>query len=190
MRALGFDRFAVVGHDRGGRCAYRMALDHPERVAALSVLDILPTPSISRAPTWRSPWATGTGSSSRRPTRLPETLIGADPDAFYLRRGRDLFDPGGPRGVPALLHDPATIHAMCEDYRAGAGSHAILDACDALGDSDLAAGIALTRAGAVGRERTIARWHDMRGVSARWARCTSKGRASTAAIYLGREAPA
>ncbi|MCD6071049.1 MAG: alpha/beta hydrolase [Microvirga sp.] len=43
MQALGFERFAVVGHDRGGRCAYRMALDHPERIVALSVLDIIPT---------------------------------------------------------------------------------------------------------------------------------------------------
>ncbi|MEU4549966.1 alpha/beta fold hydrolase [Nonomuraea dietziae] len=71
MRALGYERFAVAGHDRGARCAYRMALDHPEAVARLAVLDIVPTGRPSAAPTWTSPSAIGCGPSWRRLSRCP-----------------------------------------------------------------------------------------------------------------------
>jgi len=67
MAELGFDRFALVGHDRGARCAYRLALDHPAAVTALGVLDILPTADVSRGSTRPSPARRGTGSSSRSP---------------------------------------------------------------------------------------------------------------------------
>src|SRR6188508_522214 len=86
MRQLGFERFCVAGHDRGGRCAYRMALDHPESVACLSVLDILPTAEHFN----RTDMAFAMGYWHwfflAQPFDLPERLIGADPDAFYLRR--------------------------------------------------------------------------------------------------------
>ena len=73
MRHFGFERFSVAGHDRGGRFAYRLALDHPERVEKLAVLDILPTSSTTGAPKWASPWAIGTGSSCRSPIRFPKS---------------------------------------------------------------------------------------------------------------------
>jgi haloacetate dehalogenase len=63
MRHLGFERFFVAGHDRGARCAYRLALDHPECVLKLAVLDIVPQAKRSGAPTWRSASASGIGSS-------------------------------------------------------------------------------------------------------------------------------
>src|SRR5918994_255328 len=91
MQALGFERFAVVGHDRGGRCAYRMALDHPERIVALSVLDIIPTAEHFQ----RTDMAFAMGYWHwfflAQPHPLPERLIASDPDTFYLRRGRTLF---------------------------------------------------------------------------------------------------
>ena len=84
MASLGHERFAVAGHDRGGRVAYRMALDHPERVSALAVLDIVPTAEV---------WARADDKLAlgywhwgflAQPSPLPERLIGGDPDA-YLR---------------------------------------------------------------------------------------------------------
>ena len=120
MRALGFERFAVAGHDRGGRCAFRMALDHPDHVERLAVLDIIPT-----GEAWRRA-DVGFGMANwhwyflAQPAPTPERIIGADPDAFYLRERRDRFHPEALEDYVRSFHDPDTIHAMCEDYRAGA----------------------------------------------------------------------
>src|SRR5437868_8964364 len=88
MRQLGFERFNVAGHDRGGRCAYRMALDHPERVSKLAVLDIIPTGEAFR----RADMAFGLGYWHwfflAQPYELPERMIGANPDNYYYRSGR------------------------------------------------------------------------------------------------------
>jgi haloacetate dehalogenase len=126
MEALGFDRFAVAGHDRGARVAYRLALDHPERVTKLAVLDIVPTYAM---------WAGadrqfGLGAYHwyflAQPYDLPERLIGAEPE-YYLHTmlarwagGGFAFDPEAMAGYVAHFRDPACIHASCEDYRAGA----------------------------------------------------------------------
>jgi haloacetate dehalogenase len=142
MRALGHARFAVAGHDRGGRVAYRLALDHPEAVAALVPVDIIPTGEV-----WRranAAWAVKTfhWSFLAQPHPLPETMIGKAP-AFWVEQTlkaaagpRDLsvFAPEALARYRALLEDPARIHAVCEDYRAGAGIDRRLD------DEDLAAG--------------------------------------------------
>jgi haloacetate dehalogenase len=125
MRGLGFERFAVVGHDRGGRVALRMALDHPERVSHLTVLDIVPTKTIyetidqERATTvWRYFFLI-------QPYDLPERLIAGDP-LGYLHRTFDEWcgTPGAMEGEAldeyVRCFDAATIHATCEDYRAGA----------------------------------------------------------------------
>jgi haloacetate dehalogenase len=142
MRALGHSRFAIAGHDRGGRVAYRLALDHPEAVAALVPIDIIPT-----GEAWRranAAWAVKTyhWSFLAQPHPLPETLIGKDP-IYYLEhtlkswaRPRDLspFSAGALAHYRALMQNPASVHAICEDYRAGAGIDRKLD------DADLAAG--------------------------------------------------
>jgi haloacetate dehalogenase len=125
MRALGFDRFAVAGHDRGARVAYRLALDHPQAVSAIAVLDILPTADV---------WARADADGGMRmwhwfflarPQPLPETLIGVDPE-FFLRTllrawaGEGFaFDAANLADYVACFSDPLSIHASCEDYRAG-----------------------------------------------------------------------
>jgi haloacetate dehalogenase len=122
MRAVGFERFNVCGHDRGGRVAYRMALDHPERVSRLAVLDIVPTwEAFSRAD-----MAFGLGYWHcfflAQPHDLPERLIGADPPYFFLSR-RDRTEVFAPEAMGEYLRcfrDPRTVHAICEDYRAAA----------------------------------------------------------------------
>lgn len=119
MAELGFDRFAVVGHDRGARCAYRMALDHPEAVTALGVLDILPTADVFArvdAAFARAAWH---WFFLAQPGDLPERLIAADPDAFFLR-GPTPFTPEAVAAYRAAWSRPEVIHAMCQDYRAGA----------------------------------------------------------------------
>ncbi len=136
MRGLGFDRFAVVGHDRGARVARRMALDHPRAVARLAVLDIVPTATIyatldrERALTaWRYFFLA-------QPADLPERLIGADPEG-YLRWTLDEWcgTPGALTGAAVAEYvrcfDPATVRATCEDYRAGATIDLVHDRADA-----------------------------------------------------------
>ena len=143
MAALGFDRFAVAGHDRGGRVAYRMALDHPARVERLAVLDIVPTGEVWRradAAFARGYWHWAFLSL---PAPLPERLIGGDPEAYFdlhVRAGLGLG--AAPGRYPAevmdayrrCFDDPAAVVAMCEVYRAGATIDVAHD------DADRAAG--------------------------------------------------
>src|SRR5262245_58611598 len=138
MRALGHRRFMVAGHDRGGRVAYRLALDHPEAVSALIPVDIIPT-----GEAWRranAQWALRAyhWPFLAQPHPLPETLIGKDP-VFYVEytlkswtKSRDLtpFSPGALVHYLEQLRDRARIHAVCEDYRAGASIDRELDDAD------------------------------------------------------------
>jgi haloacetate dehalogenase len=124
MRTLGHDRFAVVGHDRGGYVALRLALDHPEAVAALTVMDNVPIgEALARcdarfAASW---WHWFFLGQTAKPA---ERMISADPDAWYGVDGRNTEDRMGAEAFADFrraIHDPATVHAMCEDYRAGLG---------------------------------------------------------------------
>jgi haloacetate dehalogenase len=120
--------FALAGHDRGGRVAYRLALDHPGRLSRLATLDILPTYDY---------WAKMDRSFALRiyhwaflaqPHPLPENLIASNPDDYFGRTfkswaKKDAPNPFDPRAVEHYLtafRDPLRIHAACEDYRAGA----------------------------------------------------------------------
>jgi haloacetate dehalogenase len=123
MRRLGFERFSVCGHDRGARCAYRLALDEPARVERLAVLDVVPTGDAFRLADARFALTYWHWFFLAQPEPLPERMIGADPDAFYFSQryqARDLFAPGALEDYLACVRRPETIHAMCEDYRAGA----------------------------------------------------------------------
>ena len=142
MRTLGHDRFMVAGHDRGGRVAYRLALDHPQAVSALVPVDIIPTAEVWRRTTADSMLKSYHWAFLAQHRPMPETLIGKDP-AYYLdytlkswAKSRDLsaFSPEALAHYRALLQDPARVHAVCEDYRAGATIDRVLD------EADLAAG--------------------------------------------------
>jgi haloacetate dehalogenase len=130
MAALGFAQFAVVGHDRGARCAYRLALDHPDAVTALAVLDILPTADVFArvdAAFARSAWH---WFFLAQPADLPERLITADPDAFFLRGTDGVFTDEALAAYRAAYRRPEVVHAMCQDYRAGAGVDVADDEAD------------------------------------------------------------
>lgn len=120
MERLGFERFSVAGHDRGARCAYRLALDHPERVAKLAVLDIVPTGEAWRRADRRFMLGWWHWAFLAQPASLPERLISADPGAYYYGGDRSPFHPEALADYLRCVRDPETIHAMCEDYRAGA----------------------------------------------------------------------
>ena len=141
MEGLGFVRFAVTGHDRGGRVAYRLALDHPGRVERLAVLDIVPTHSMWTNLTPKLAMKTYHWLFLAQPEPLPEMLIGKAP-AEYLEytlaswtKGKSLsaFDPRALAHYRAFYAVPERIHATCEDYRAGA-------TCDWRADEDSFAG--------------------------------------------------
>lgn len=136
MAALGFDRFHVVGHDRGARVAYRLAYDRPDCVAGLALLDIAATGDIFARMDARMAEAYFHWLLMLQPAPLAERLMGAEPE-FYLRwlLDRWLSVPGAmSESVFAeylrCFRDPATLHAMCEDYRA-APLDAAHDAADA-----------------------------------------------------------
>ena len=131
MRQLGFEQFYLAGHDRGARCAYRLALDHPERVRKLAVLDIIPTVrDVPTRRTWSSACGPGTGSSSPS-RRISRSGRSPARPRYFSSGGRRAS--GRPRRAPttgAATRIPETIRAICEDYRAGAGFDFNLDKAD------------------------------------------------------------
>jgi haloacetate dehalogenase len=136
MNHLGFPRFAVAGHDRGARVALRLALDHPDAVSHLAVLDIVPTQTIYETIDHRRAATVWRYFFLIQPHDLPERLIAGDPRG-YLHWTLDEWC--GTRGVldqQAVAEydrcfDSATIHATCEDYRAGATTDLNHDRADA-----------------------------------------------------------
>ena len=125
MEALGFGRFRLAGHDRGGRVAHRLAADHGERVERLAVLDISPTLTMYDRTDDAFARAYWHWFFLIQKAPLPETLIGADP-GLYLRSRMSRGDIGLGHFAPAAwaeyerCFDAATIHGSCEDYRAAA----------------------------------------------------------------------
>jgi len=184
MAALGHERFAVVGHDRGGRVAYRMALDHPERVRGLAVLDIVPTGEHFRRAGMDFALGYWHWFFLAQPFDFPERVIGADPDRFYFHRGREIFAEAATAEYRRCYSDPATIHAMCEDYRAGATYDFELDEADRKAGRRIACPL-LALWGAKGQ---VGRWYDVLGVWRNWAADVSGG-AIDSGHYLPEEAP-
>ncbi|GGX67255.1 hydrolase [Tateyamaria omphalii] len=137
MQDLGHDTFFLCGHDRGGRVSHRMAVDHGARVRKLAVLDIAPTREMYRNTTeafarayWHWFWLT-------LPAPLPENMINADAEAFLTYKcghgaaGMAPFSDEAWQAYLAAIRNPATVHAMCEDYRAAAGIDLDHDDADA-----------------------------------------------------------
>lgn len=142
MRALGHARFAIAGHDRGGRVAYRLALDHPDVPTRLIAFDILPTLEVWERLRWQAAIKSYHWSFLAQPYPLPETLIATDP-AYYVvhtlegwtgAKNLDCFHPDALAAYKSALQDPARIHAVCEDYRAGAKIDRQLDEADRQAD--------------------------------------------------------
>ena len=138
MDALGLQDAHILGHDRGGRVSYRLALDHPDRVRRLGIIEIVPTGDF-----WAN-WHADLAMKAyhwtflAQPAPLPERMIGADPTAYIdwtlkswtLEKSLDVFSDEALASYRAQANDPARLHAMCADYRAGATFDRMLDDAD------------------------------------------------------------
>ena len=136
MQSLGFEQFYLVGHDRGGRVSHRLTKDHPDNVLKLVTLDIIPTRTMFQIV--NKDFATNTYHwfFLIQPYDFPERVIGADPE-FYAGRGFNRVKDADTVFTPEALNDylrcfnnPGTIHAVCEDYRAGASIDLVHDDAD------------------------------------------------------------
>jgi haloacetate dehalogenase len=138
MEQLGHEKFAVVGHDRGGRVAYRLALDHPERVTRLSTLDIIPTWEMWDKMSAQRAMRVFHWTFLAQPYPLPEMLIGKAPIeymewkmlAWNGSKSNSIFDGRAFDHYRAAFMQPERIHAMCEDYRAGQSTDVAIDDAD------------------------------------------------------------
>lgn len=138
MSHLGFSRFRVCGHDRGGRVAYRLALDAPEAVEKLAALDIVPTAQMWSGMDADLAMTTYHWMFLAQPAPFPETMIAASPDYFLdhtlaswtATRTLDCFPAASLAAYREALTRPANIHAFCEDYRAGASLDRAYDEAD------------------------------------------------------------
>ena len=173
MDALGLARAHVIGHDRGARVAYRMALDHPERVDRLGIVEIVPTGDF---------WAAWTADLALKayhwtflaqPSPLPETLIAADGPGYIDRtlaswtKAGDLsaFAPEALASYRRQAADPARVAAICNDYRAGATIDRALDEADRVAGNRIAAPLRFVWA----QDGFPARTGDPLGIWRRWA---------------------
>jgi haloacetate dehalogenase len=137
MCKLGYEEFYVIGHDRGGRVAQRMALDHPQRVKKLAVLDIVPTDKMYATINKEFATAYYHWFFLIQPYDLPETLIGSNPEYWVSKAlqqwsGNNLaaFSPKVMAEYLRCFSNPETIYATCEDYRAAATIDLVHDQAD------------------------------------------------------------
>ncbi|TWT06584.1 alpha/beta hydrolase [Planococcus sp. CPCC 101016] len=183
MKQLGFHRFAVVGHDRGARCAYRLALDFPEAVEKLTVMDIIPTGETFRRADKDFAMGYWHWFFLAQPFDFPERVIGASPDNFYFQGTRHLFHPEALTEYWRGIHNPGTIHAMCEDYRAGATIDSELDEADR-GTKKVACPVLVLW----GEKGALPNWYNVLDVWRDWAE-NVRGRGIDCGHYLAEEAP-
>jgi haloacetate dehalogenase len=134
MQSLGHPRFALCGHDRGGRVAHRLALDHPDAVQALALVDIAPTLDMYEATDMAFARAYYHWFHLIQPEPLPERMIGGDPLGYlhwklggWGASGLAHVEPQALADFERCFADPAAIHATCEDYRASAGIDLVHD---------------------------------------------------------------
>ncbi|ETP67373.1 fluoroacetate dehalogenase [Planococcus glaciei CHR43] len=183
MKELGFDRFSVAGHDRGARCAYRLALDFPEVVEKLAVLDIIPTGETFRRADKDFAMGYWHWFFLAQPFDFPERVIGQNPDNFYFQGTRHLFHPEALAEYWRAIHLPGTIHAMCEDYRAAATIDCEIDDQDQGTRKITCPTLVLW-----GKKGSLPNWYDVLDVWRGWAEDV-QGRGLDCGHYLAEEAP-
>lgn len=191
MAELGFHRFYAAGHDRGARVLHRMCLDHPRAVARAAIIDIIPQHYLYNHVTKN--WATFSWHwfFNIQPYDLPERMMGADPDWFIKKKlakteqGLSFFDPAALADFMRCFRNPQTIHAICEDYRAGAGIDLEMDEADVRAGHRIACPVLLLwgATGGVGRN------HDSMAIWPRYAADIRAGKALPSGHYVNEEAP-
>lgn len=188
MKELGFDQFFLVGHDRGGRVSHRLTKDHPDSVLRLVTLDIIPTRTMFQSVD--KDFATNTYHwfFLIQPFDFPERVIGADPE-FYagwsFNRVKDadtVFTPEALADYLRCFSDPGTIHAACEDYRAGATIDLVHDDADFDQKINCPMLAMWSSTGAVGRTQDVLKvWQDYA--------TDVRGQSLTCGHYIAEEMP-
>lgn len=187
MQHLGFERFAVAGHDRGARVGYRMALDHPKVVSKLAVLDIIPTSEHFRRADASFAMGYYHWFFLAQPFDLPERMISADPDAYYHSRRafhKVIFTPDALEDYRRAWNNPETIHAFCEDYRAAATFDRELDEQDHAACRRIACPVLALW----GNNGPVGSWYDVLDVWRDWADDV-QGRGIDSGHHIPEEAP-
>ncbi|PKB78854.1 MAG: alpha/beta hydrolase [SAR202 cluster bacterium Io17-Chloro-G9] len=188
MKQLGFDSFLLVGHDRGGRVSHRLTKDHPESVRKLAVLDIIPTHRMFQVVNQAMATNTYHWFFLIQEYDFPERVIGAAPEIF-VRRGFDrtkdadqAFPPDALAEYIRCFSDPATIHATCEDYRAGASIDLVHDEADFAQKINCPLFALWSSTGYVGRTQDVLQvWRDYA--------TNVQGQSLPSGHYLAEEAP-
>jgi haloacetate dehalogenase len=187
MQHFGFARFDVAGHDRGGRVAYRLALDHPEAVRRLSILDIIPTGEVWARADRR--FALGYWHWSFLVQPGAEAIIGQDPELFFFkaqyRAAVGAFGDDAYADYLASFRDPKVIHAICEDYRAGATYDRLADAADKTAGRTIACPVQILWGG----KGALAAWYDTLAIWREWAP-DCRGQAVDCGHFIPEEKPA
>jgi haloacetate dehalogenase len=170
MRKLGHERFAIAGHDRGGRVAYRLALDFPDTLTRLVILDIVPTLEIAEATDYKRALSSWYWSFLAQPAPLPERLISAESE-FLLNemiKGwhvEGVFDPRALAEYHRGFRTYSVIQAFCEDYRAGMSTDLDFDRADRDAGRKIKCPVSVIW----GQRGTHSNYVDMIGVWKRWA---------------------
>ena len=190
MEALGHPRFGLAGHDRGGRVAYRLALDHPGRLDKLATLDIVPTWSMWHALDAKLAMRAWHWTFLAQPAPLPELLLGKAANEYFelltekwLAGNKHTFDARALAHYRASFTDPLRIHASCEDYRAGQSTDVAYDEADRKAGKKIACPL-LALWGANGLPRDL----DPLAVWREWA-ANVQGAAIDCGHFLCEEAP-
>jgi len=188
MQQLGHRRFMVCAHDRGARVAHRMALDHPDAVQRLMLIDILPTLKLVRETDAEFAMTYWHWFFLSQPAPLPETLLGCNPDFFMslLQRyaGPGTFTPEAVAYYRRTIADQATLHAACEDYRAAATIDLRHD------EADLDRKIRCPLHTVWGSRNPVYRKHDVIGVWQERAQQNVTGRPMESGHFVPEELPA
>ena len=188
MAHLGFPQFAVAGHDRGGRVAYRLALDHPEVVTRLSILDIIPTGEVWARADHRFALGYWHWPFLAQPSPGPETAMAGDPEhlffKFMFRGSPDTFEPEAYADYLRCVADPEVRRGICEDYRAGASFDRRLDQ-EQMGKVRIACPVQVLWGGT----GAVGAWYDMLDIWRGWADDV-RGQAIDCGHFIPEEKPA
>ena len=167
MEQLGFDSFLLAAHDRGARVSHRLTKDHPQRVRKLALLDIIPTHRMFQIVNKEMATNTYHWFFLIQPYDFPERVIGAAADQFIRRsfeRGANAAQVFPPEAVAEYVRcatQPEAIHAMCEDYRAGASIDLVHDEADFANKVDCPLLALWSATGYVGRTQDVLQvWRD------------------------------
>jgi haloacetate dehalogenase len=194
MDALGFKRFAVAGHDRGARVAYRMALDHSQSIERLAVLDVVPTLDAFTHADARLALAFWPWSLLAQPEPLPERLIAADPQAVidhalaHWGSSAGSFPPEVRQAYVEALRDPNAVHAICEEYRAAASIDVEMERADRQAGRGIACPVLVLWAKASGLDTWYADMEGPLGVWRQWANDV-RGHAVVGGHFFAEENP-